>query len=108
MKNFEDLINETLESEDWEELEAAADLFQFGIEKGYYTKAQAVRFNDTYWKVKDRCLVDEVAREVKANKLDIMSIVSSASTDVKSDTGKLISYVNDRLKALRGKVKGLK
>ncbi|MFU0823576.1 hypothetical protein [Clostridium sp.] len=108
MKKFEDLINETLEAEDSEELEAAADLFQFGIEKGYYTKTQAARFNDTYWKVKDRCLAAEIAKQVKGNKLDIISIVSSASADVKNDNDKLISYVNDRLKALRGKIKGLK
>jgi hypothetical protein len=41
MKSFQTLIDETLQAEDLEELEAAADLFQFGVEKGYYTKRQA-------------------------------------------------------------------
>lgn len=108
MKKFEDLISETLQSEDFEELEAAADLFQFGIERGHYTKSQAATFNDTYWKIKNKYLADEVAKKVKANKLDIMSIISSAPTDAKNSTEDIIKYVNGRLKALKGKIKGLK
>lgn len=108
MKSFQSLINETLEVEDLEELEAAADLFQFGVEKGYYNKKQVVEFNDTYWKVKDRCLAFEVAEEVKGNKLDIITIVSKAPNELKSNKGKLIEYVNGRLKALKGRVSGLK
>jgi len=38
MKTFQNLIDETLLAADLEELEAAADLFQFGIEKGNYNK----------------------------------------------------------------------
>lgn len=108
MKKFEELIAETLDSESQEELEAAADLFQFGIEKGYYNKNQVVKFNEVYWKVKDRCLADEVAKQVKANRLDILSIISNAPMDTKSDMKKLVNYVNDRLKALKGKIKGLR
>lgn len=107
MKTFQNLINETLQAEDLDELEAAADLFQFGIEKGYYTKKQADDFNATYWKVKDICLAHEVGKEVKGSKLDIISIVSNAPTNIKNDEHKLINYVNDRLKALRGKLKGI-
>ena len=51
MKAFDTLIKETLQAEDLDELEAAADLFQFGIEKGYYNKWQATVYN-AYWKVK--------------------------------------------------------
>ena len=47
MKTFQDLVNETLEVQDLEELESAADLFQFGIEKGHYSKRQADQFNVT-------------------------------------------------------------
>lgn len=108
MKKFEELIAETLDAESQEELESAADLFQFGIEKGYYNKNQVVKFNEVYWKVKDRCLVDEVAKQVKANRLDILSIISSAPMEYKNDTQKLVNYVNDRLKALKGKIKGLR
>ncbi len=106
MKTFQSLINETLELEDLDELEAAADLFQFGIEKGYYNKQQADEFNNTYWKVKNICLGYEVAKEVKGNKLDIITIVSNAPTNIKNNKGKLVNYVNDRLKALKGKMKG--
>jgi hypothetical protein len=107
MKTFQSLINETLEAEDLDELEAAADLFQFGIEKGYYTKQQADEFNTTYWKVKNICLGYEVAKEVKGNKLDIITIVSNAPANIKNNKGKLVNYVNDRIKALKGKIKGI-
>lgn len=108
MKTFQTLINETLEAEDLEELEAAADLFQFGIEKGYYNKRQVVEFNNTYWNVKNRCLAFEVAKDIKGNKLDIISIVSNAPANIKDDKTELINYVNGRIKALRGKIKGIK
>lgn len=64
MKTFQDLISETLEVTDLEELESAADLFQFGIEKGYYTKKQVDEFNDTYWNVKNRLLTYSIAEKI--------------------------------------------
>lgn len=108
MKSFQALIDETLKVEDLEELEAAADLFQFGVEKGYYTKRQADEFNNTYWKVKNKHLAYKVSDAVKWNLLDIMSIVSSAPNEIKGNQHELIGYVNGRIKALRGKVSGLK
>lgn len=108
MKSFQVLIGETLEAEDLEELEAAADLFQFGIEKGYYNKRQVDEFNTAYWKVKNVCLAYEVAEQIKGNKLDIVSIVSNAPAEIKNNKSELINYVNGRLRALRGKIKGIK
>jgi vacuolar-type H+-ATPase subunit B/Vma2 len=108
MKAFQTLISETLEAQDLEELEAAADLFQFGVEKGQYTKRQADEFNTTFWKVKNKMLSYEVSENIKWNVLDIMSIVSSAPNDIKDSKHELINYVNGRLKALKGKVSGLK
>lgn len=108
MKTFQALINETLQAENLEELESAADLFQFGIEKGYYNKRQVDEFNNTYWKVKNICLAYEIGKEVKGNKLDIITIVTNAPSDIKNDMSQLLSYVNGRLKALRGNMKGLK
>ncbi|GIM27605.1 hypothetical protein CPJCM30710_02710 [Clostridium polyendosporum] len=108
MKTFQTLINETLEAEDLEELEAAADLFQFGIEKGYYNKRQVVEFNNTYWSVKNRCLAFEVAKDIKGNKLDIINIVSNAPANIKDNKMELTNYVNGRIKALKGKIKGIK
>jgi hypothetical protein len=108
VKTFQSLINETLQAQDLEELEAAADLFQFGVEKGYYNKRQANEFNITYWKTKNRCLAYEIAEEVKGNTLDIIGIVSNAPVDIKENKGELINYVNGRIKALKGKIKGLK
>jgi hypothetical protein len=108
MKSFQSLIEETLQVEDLEELEAAADLFQFGVEKGHYTKRQADEFNNTYWKVKNKHLAYAVSEDVKWNLLDIMSIVSSAPNEIKGSKYELINYVNGRIKALKGKVSGLK
>jgi hypothetical protein len=108
MKLFQELIKETLAIHDLEELEAAADLFQFGIEKGYYNKRQCDEFNNTYWKVKNKCLGYSVADVVKGNPLDIISIVTSAPNEIKDNRNELISYVNSRLKALKGKVTGLR
>lgn len=108
MKEFQSLINETLEIEDLEELESAADLFQFGIEKGHYNKRQADEFNNTYWRVKNKVLSNEIFYEIKANMLDIISIVTSAPADIKDNKTELVNYVNGRLKALKGKVKGIK
>jgi hypothetical protein len=108
MKSFQALIDETLHVEDLEELEAAADLFQFGVEKGHYTKRQADEFNSTYWKVKNKHLAYAVSENIKWNILDIMSMVSSAPNEIKGNKNELINYVNGRLKALKGKVSGLK
>jgi hypothetical protein len=108
VKTFQALINETLQAEDLEELESAADLFQFGIEKGYYDKRQANEFNNMYWKVKNRCLAYSIAGEIKINTLDIISIVTNAPTEIKDNRAELINYVNGRIKALKGKIKGLK
>ncbi|MDP4145499.1 MAG: hypothetical protein Q8936_13605 [Bacillota bacterium] len=108
MKTFQSLINETLQAEDLEELEAAADLFQFGIERGYYNKRQSDEFNEAYWKVKNKWLAFEVAEKVKGNTLDIITMVTNAPPDVKNNMDELINYVNGRIKALKGKIKGIK
>lgn len=108
MKNFETLIDETLQAEDIEELEAAADLFQFGIEKGYYTKKQADEFNSTYWKVKNKWLAYEISENIKANMFDIMYIVANAPAGIKDDKDELFNYVSGRIKALKGKIGKLK
>lgn len=108
MKTFEDLVNETLEVEDLEELESAADLFQFGIEKGYYTKRQADQFNITYWKIKNKCLAYDVAKEIKGNKLDIITMVTTAPNEIKENRKELINYVNGRVKALKGRIDGIR
>jgi hypothetical protein len=108
MKTFEELVNETLEVEDLEELESAADLFQFGIEKGYYNKRQADQFNITYWKIKNKCLAYDVAKDIKGNKLDIITMVSSAPNEIKENRKELINYVNGRFKALKGRIDGIR
>lgn len=108
MKKFESLVEETLKAEDIEEVEAAADLFQFGVEKGYYTKRHADEFNNAYWKVKNKFLAQEVSKKVKMNRLDMIYIISNAPASIKNDLNTLTNYVLDRVKALKGKIGGLK
>ena len=108
MKLFQTLINETLMVTDLEELEAAADLFQFGIEKGHYNMRQVGEFNNTYWKVKNKCLASAVADQVKGNRLDIINIVTKAPLEVKDNLDDLVFYVNGRIKALKGKINGIR
>lgn len=108
MKSFKLLIEETMKVRDLEELESAADLFQFGVEKGYYNKRQSDEFNEIYWKVKNRCLAYEISEDVKINVLDIINIISNAPVNIKNDKSELKSYVNGRVKALKGNMKGLK
>lgn len=105
MKTFQALLNETLQVEDLEELEAAADLFQFGVEKGVYSKRQADEFNNAYWKVKDKYLAYEISEKVNRNLLDIISIVSKAPNTIKENKSELMNYVNGRIKALKGNAK---
>ena len=108
MKTFQNLIHETLQAADLEELEAAADLFQFGIEKGQYNKRQADEFNNTYWIIKNKWLAYEVCKEVKGSTMDIRYIVSKAPASVKNNKNELINHVNARMKALKGKLNGVK
>lgn len=108
MKSFRELIEETMKVQDLEELESAADLFQFGVEKGYYNKRQSDEFNQTYWKVKNKCLAYEISEEVKISVLDIINIISNAPVIIKNDKSELKNYVNGRVKALKGNMKGLK
>ncbi|KEI04392.1 hypothetical protein IRP63_06715 [Clostridium botulinum] len=108
MKTFDSLICETIEAEDIDELESAADLFQFGIEKGYYDKKQADEFNNTYWKIKTNFLANEISKKVKMNRLDITYIISNAPVDIKNDINSLTDYVFKRVKSLKGKIGGIK
>lgn len=105
MKAFDKLVDETLNVEDMEELEAAADLFDYGLESGFYTKRQVKEFNNIYWKAKNRLLAYNFFDKSKGNALDIISIVTSAPSDIKDDNKKLEDYVNNRLKMMKGKVK---
>ncbi|OPJ59507.1 hypothetical protein [Clostridium oryzae] len=108
MKTFKTLMDEMNEIDDLEELEAAADLFQYGIEKGYYSIRESDEFNHVYWDVKNRCLACKIAKKIKRNTLDVISIVKGAPVSIKNDEEELTNYINGRIKALRGKIGGLK
>jgi hypothetical protein len=103
VKEFTTLLDETQNVIDLQELEAAADLFHYGLENGHYTKKQATEFNILYWKVKNRMLAYDCVDSSKGSFLDVIAIVTNAPSDVKDDTKKLKSYVNSRLKAIKGR-----
>jgi hypothetical protein len=105
MKEFNIIIDETLNVKDLDELEAAADLFHYGLESSYYTKKQATEFNNVYWKLKNRFLAYECAVDIKGSQLDIINIVASAPSDIKDDKQKLNNYVKNRMKAIKGNAK---
>jgi hypothetical protein len=105
MKEFNTLIDETLNVNDLDELEAAADLFHYGLENGSYNKKQATEFNNVYWKLKNRFLAYECAINIKGSQLDIINIVASAPSDIKDDKQKLNDYVKNRMKAIKGNAK---
>jgi hypothetical protein len=105
MKEFNTLIDETLNVNDLDELEAAADLFHYGLERNYYNNKQATEFNNVYWKLKNRFLAYECAANIKGSQLDIINIVVSAPSDIKDDKQKLNDYVKNRMKAIKGNSK---
>lgn len=105
MKDFKALIEETGSLDNLEELEAAADLFDYGIEKGLYTLKQAKDFNAIYWKMKNKLLAIQISSTIKANSLDIICIVENAPDNLKDDIASLTGYVNNRLKALKGSLR---
>jgi hypothetical protein len=102
MKEFNTLIDETSNVKDLDELEAAADLFQYGLERNYYNSKQATEFNNVYWKLKNRFLAYECAVTIKGSQLDIINIVVSAPSNIKDDKQKLSDYVKNRMKAIKG------
>ena len=105
MKEFNTLIDETLNVKDLDELEAAADLFQFGLENNSYNKKQATEFNNVYWTLKNRFLAYECALNTKGSQLDIINIVTNAPSNIKDDKQKLNDFVKNRMKAIKGNAK---
>jgi len=104
MKNYSTLIQEIKQCESLDELEAGADIFDYGIEKGCYSQRQSKEFNTIYWSIKDRLIAKGISNKVKAsNGLDLIYIVSKAPVNIKEDENKLVEYVNSIIKNLRGK-----
>lgn len=104
MKKFDNLIHETINVQDIQELESAADLFQFGIEKGYYNRLQTIEFNKQYWNTKNRLITESITDCIKdINILDLTSIVAKAPLTTRENRNELIAYVNRIKKNLRGK-----
>lgn len=106
MKSYQNLLNETLQSADIEELESAADLFQYGLEKGYYTRLQQQEFNNNYWSMKNKFITDSITEDIKGvntivNIIDLIYMVSKAPATVKEDKQQLIAYINKIIKSLK-------
>ena len=106
MKNFRMFINELQNVETIEELESGADLFQFGVDKNYYSKIQAKEFNNTYWSIKnkinDEIICSELYKEnMSTNYMQTLTIIRKAPATVKADKKELKQYINRVLKALK-------
>jgi len=105
MINFTTLLNETETLTDLETLESAADLFQFGLDKQYYTLLNTKQFNKTFWATKNRIITNNYCLENKgANYLTTLEIIIPCPIRIKENPKQLKSYVIDIMKNLRGKV----
>lgn len=108
MKKFNDFIKEVQSSISIEEIESAADLFDFGIDRGCYTMNQARQFNEVFWNVKNRLITKEIYKlNPKTNYLNLLAIVTDASPNIKKDKKKLVQYINERLRSLKNNNKKL-
>lgn len=102
MKTFKSLLTETEQITDMEELESSADLFQYGLEKGYYTLLQTKEYNNTYWRIKNNIITKAIKDKFQnINSLDLTYIVTNAPVGIKENENELISYVRDVLKRLK-------
>lgn len=106
MKEFNNFVKEIQEVEDLEELEFGRDLFDSGVDEGNYNMDQVEIFNDVYWKMKNKFITDDICNNSskKYNYLQVHNIVRYAKPNIKEDKDKLNLYINNRLKALRGRV----
>jgi hypothetical protein len=101
MKSFNTLLAETRKTKSLDELESAHDLFDFGIDN--YSVGQATRYNNLYWDKKNYFLTNRIHKKhPNLNYMKLYNIVIAAKPEIKNDEQKLINYINDRLKALKG------
>lgn len=107
MKSYQEFINQVNQINDIEDLEITADFFQFGIEKGWYSKRQSDDFNQNYWKIKNKLITESIykANNKKLNYIQLLSIVTAAPAELKNNDTyeELVRYINDRIKALKSK-----
>lgn len=102
MRKFDMLLDETKQVIDLEELEASADLFQYGLDNNYYNRLQQHDFNNLYWQLKNKFLAQSIENNFKnTNCLDIIYIVSKAPSTVKENQQQLIAHVSKILKSLK-------
>ena len=102
MKNFNNLLSEIKHSESLEELESGADLFQYGLDKEYYTLSQVKQFTDTYWIKKNKFIAQEMSSSIKdIGYMQLLSIITGANSLIKNDREQLIQYINSRIKAIK-------
>lgn len=108
MKTFKNLIKETSQVKDLEELESSADLFQYGLDKGNYTLSQSKQFNELYWNVKNKLIAIDLYNSgvfKDINYLQLLSIIAGAKGNIKDNKDKLEQYIKERVHALKKKQK---
>jgi len=102
MKKFNEFVTEMRNVETLEELESGADLFAYGVDKGYYTTSQIKEFNRVYWNMKDEMLCSEIYKEsMDTNYLQTLRILKGASATTKMDKKATRDYIKKISKAIK-------
>lgn len=108
MKTFKNLIEETEQVQNIDELESAGDIFQYGLDKGIYTLSQSKQFNELYWNIKNKLMTIDLYNSAKfkdINYLQLLSIVTGAKGNIKDNKDELEQYIRNRISALKKKQK---
>ena len=98
MKKISEFLEEISNTYNLEELESGADLFQFGVDKGYYRKSEIGLFNKRYWDKKHQLLTNEIYKATKIPYLKLFNIVKAAPSRTKEDICNLKKFVFNRNK----------
>lgn len=97
MKNIKNLIAEVQEIENLEELESSADLLEYGIEKGCYSKLDVKNFYITYHKKRVEILTKEVSSKLNISVFKLFPIIQRFKG---TDFNELIQFVKSELKRI--------
>lgn len=104
MKSFNNLKSELQAVITLDELEAGADLFDYGLSNNSYSYSQVKQFNEIYWNMKNKIITKSISNQFyKVDYTQLKSIVTGASTAIKENNVQLSQYINERLRALKSK-----
>lgn len=104
MKSFNDLKMEMQDLITIDEVEAGADLFDYGLANNSYSYSQVKQFNIIYWNMKNKIITKSISNQFyKVDYTQLKNIVTGAPTAIKENEVQLTQYINDRLRALKAR-----